>query len=216
MGDGGVGLDADALRLAELQQLAGRVPGVDQQLVHVRGHLGVLEQVLEVGAQEVRHPDGADGPGPVRLLEGAPHLAVLLGVVAGAELGPRLRGVDEHQVDVVQPHRLQRLLDRGDRALVVLDLGGDLRRDEQLLAGDPGSAHSLADAALVAVGLGGVDVAVADLDRRTDGVRGLVVVDEPGAEPEAGDPGAAGEGIGLGQDAHAFSPSVVVVVGSCA
>ncbi|SLM96175.1 hypothetical protein FM106_10965 [Brachybacterium faecium] len=30
----------------------------------MRHRFGVLEQVLQVGAQEVRHPDGADGACP--------------------------------------------------------------------------------------------------------------------------------------------------------
>src|SRR5699024_11023793 len=35
------------------------------------------------------------------LLERAPHLAVPLGVVSAAELVPRLRSMDQHQVDVI-------------------------------------------------------------------------------------------------------------------
>ena len=51
--------------------------------------------------------------------------------------------------------------------------------------GDAAVAKRLADALLVAVGLGGVDVAVAELQRPADGVLALGPVGHlPDAEPE--------------------------------
>lgn len=159
---------------------------------------------------EVGHADGADLPRRLRLLERRPRGEVPLVVGAAAEVRPGLGGVDEHEVEVVQSHPLEGLVDGRGRGVVVLDLGGELRGDEDLLAGHGGAADALADAALVAVGLGGVDVAVADLDGVADRLGGVGVVDEPGAEPQDGDLDAVrqharlSEGGGLG---HSSVPS---------
>src|SRR5699024_10893259 len=58
----------------------------------------------------------------------------------------------------------------------------------------------------VAVGLGGVDVAVADLHGVTHSLGDRVVVDEPGAEAQLGDLDSACQRVGLVQYGHAPSP----------
>jgi len=105
--------------------------------------------------------------------------------------------VDEHEVDVIDAERGQRLVDRGHCLVVVLDLSCQLGGHEQLRTGDAGRPDTVADAAFVAVGLGGVDVAVADVDRGAHSVCRSVVVDEPGAEPQLGDLDTVGQGVGL-------------------
>ena len=67
--------------------------------------------------------------------------------------------------------------------LAVVELAGD----EDLVAVEPGRADRLADAGLVAVPLGGVDMAVADLERARDRLGGLAGVDLEDAEAELRD-----------------------------
>ena len=66
-------------------------------------------------------------------------------------------------------------------SLCGIELGGY----EHLIAGDAAFAQSLPDALLVAVGLGGVDVPVAELERPSDRVGALASVRHlPDAEAE--------------------------------
>ena len=51
--------------------------------------------------------------------------------------------------------------------------GVELGRDEDLVAGDPALAQALSDAFFVAVGLGRVDVPIAELERPADGVHAV-------------------------------------------
>ena len=125
----------------------------------------VVEDVVQVRALEVRHADRAQLARVMGLLQRAPRFEIALEEVAAlAELGPGLRTVDEHQVDVIKPERLQRSVDALFRLGVALALGGELGGHEHLVSRDAAGAHAFAHAALVLIGLGGVDVAIADLD----------------------------------------------------
>jgi hypothetical protein len=73
----------------------------------------------------------------VRVLQRPPGFAVALGVVAAAEVIPRLRAVDEHEVDVVQAELLQGSVDGGGRAVVVLDLVASLGETNSSSRGTP-------------------------------------------------------------------------------
>ena len=66
--------------------------------------------------------------------------------------------MDDVQVDAVDPEPLKAPLELCDR---VSPCGMELGGDEHVIARDAAFAQPLADALLVAVGLGGVDVAVA-------------------------------------------------------
>ncbi len=79
---------------------------------------------------------------------------------------------------------------RVEALLRVPELGGD----EELLAGDARGGDRGADAFLVAVGGGGVDVAVADVERPLDHLLGVLGRDLEDAEPELGDLDAVVEG----------------------
>jgi hypothetical protein len=81
--------------------------------------------------------------------------------------------VDQVQVDLVDAEPPQAGL---QLTLGVPAAGAELGGQEHVLAGHPGGAQRLADAALVAVGLGGVDVPVARLQRPADGAPGLRAV----------------------------------------
>lgn len=114
-------------------------------------------------------------------------------------------GVDNHQVDLVEPHTFERDVDGLGRLVVGLDASLELGSHEDLVTRDAAAADALADAAFVAVGLCGVDVAVAKFDGLADGF-GDVVVDHPGAEPQFGNRDAFGQGVGFVED-HGLSPS---------
>ena len=77
--------------------------------------------------------------------------------------------MDDHLVEVAEPHPLQRLIDGLRRILVGLQLCRDLAGDEKLFPANAAGAHALADAAFVSVGLRGVDQAIAQLYRLTNG-----------------------------------------------
>ena len=119
-----------------------------------------------------------------------PALMVLLQVLGRGAARP----VDQVQVDVVEPEALETRVDALLHALVprVVELGGD----PDFSAGYAGVADAGANLGLVAVGEGGVDVAVAGLEGREDGVVDLIGPGLPGAEADDGDLGARVEGRG--------------------
>ena len=196
-----VRLHEDALLLRVLDQLEGRVADVRQDLIDHGLDGAGRQDVVEVGLREVGHADGAELTRRIGLLEGLPRFAVALEVaVVAAELRPRLRAVDDHHVDVVEPHPLKRPVDGRDRLLVRLHLRGQLRGHEHVFPGHAAGTDSFPDAALVGVGLGGVDVAIADLQRVPDGLFDLLVADHPGTEPQLGNLHAVGERVRLVQN----------------
>lgn len=75
----------------------------------------------------------------------------------------------------------------------VVELGGE----EDLVACDAGSLDAIADLLLVAVGEGGVDVAVAVAEGGLDGVLDLVGLGLPRPQADGGDLGARVEGVCL-------------------
>ena len=80
-----------------------------------------------------------------------------------------------------------------------MELGGD----EHFVARQATFAQPLADALLVAVGLGRVDVSIPDVESPADGVHTFRPVgDLPYAEPEQRDPVPVGEHTGLSIDRH--------------
>jgi hypothetical protein len=102
--------------------------------------------------------------------------------------------VDDVEVDVVDAEALEAALDLG---LWVLTVGIELGGDEDLVAGHAAVAQRPPDARLVAVGLGGVDVPVAELERPADRVLALGPVgDLPDPEREQRDL------VAVGQDAR--------------
>ena len=92
--------------------------------------------------------------------------------------------MDDHHIQVVQAHLLQRCVDAGLGGLVGLVLGGHLGHDEQLLAGHAAAAHALAHAALVAISLRRIKVAIAQLGSGLHGLGCVCIVDEPGAQTQ--------------------------------
>jgi hypothetical protein len=77
--------------------------------------------------------------------------------------------VDQVQVGVVEAESGQRLLEGSLGAVLAAGLDPQLGGDEQLLPGDAAGGDGPADGLLVAVGLRGVEVAVADSEGVGDG-----------------------------------------------
>ena len=95
----------------------------------------------------------------------------------------------------------------GDLVGAGLQLCGDLASDDQLFPANAGGAHALADAAFVSVGLCGVDQAIAQLDRRTNGFRCLSIVNKSGAQSQLGNLNAVCQRVSFIQN-HCFSSSL--------
>ena len=196
MGDGGVGLHMDALLAAVVEQREVGVADVQQDLVDHRLYAAVGEQIFKVVAQKVRHADDSDLALALRILERAPDGFIFFRIALfHAELVPRLGRVDDHLVKVVKAHLLERFVDGLFGLAIGFELRGHLAGDKKLLARNAAGAHAHAHAALVAVGLRGIDEAIAELHGGADGLGGLIVVDEPGAKAELGDAQAVFERI---------------------
>lgn len=186
--EAGVGSAVDALLLAVVDELGGRVVGVQLDLVYGRDSLaaGVVEQLLhvldaEVGDTNVLH--AARSGELLHLLPGldeVPVGEVLLEVGGVGGRGP----VDQVEVDVVGTEVLE---GRGDAlfdTLVprVVELGGD----PDLLTRNAGVLDALTDLGLVAVCESSVDVAVSSEERSLDGLTNLVGLGLPGAQANSG------------------------------
>jgi len=99
--------------------------------------------------------------------------------------------VDDVEVQAIDLQPLEASLGLGRRVLLPrVELG----RDEHLVARDPALAQPLADAVLVPVRLGRVEVPIAQLERPANRVDALRPIrDLPHAEPEQRDPVAVCE-----------------------
>ena len=177
------------------------VEDVGLHLVDGRRHLDVLRQVHEPVGEEVGDTDGADLAGGQGLLHGA------VGAVVVAE-----GLVDEQQVDVVGAQAAQGAVDGAGGALVPGVGDPHLGGDEDVLAGQSAGGDGRAHALLVAVGLGGVDVAVADLEGLEHGPLGLLRRSQEDAVADLRDVDAIVESDGGGGAVgHEFSFDAVGV-----
>ncbi len=140
---------------------------------------GLGLQPLEVLDAEVGDADRARAPFLVDAFEGTPGV--------DEAVFARHRPVDQVEVDVVEAEAAETGLE-GRQSRVVTLLGvPELGRDEDVLAGDARGRDRGADALLVAVGPGGVDVAVAGIERLFDHLLRVLGRHLEDAEPELGD-----------------------------
>jgi hypothetical protein len=135
--------------------------GVHLELVDGRDDGGPLQQLPQVLDHEVADADGADLAVREQLLQGAVGLE-------RAVKGDRQRLVQDQQVDPVDAELAGALLEAVQRLVVAVVADPDLGRLEDRRAADRRRVHCLTDLALVAIGRGGVDVAVAGVERRGD------------------------------------------------
>ena len=94
------------------------------------------------------------------------------------KLVPRLGRMNDHLVKVVKPHLFQRFINGLCRILVGFQFCRDLAGNEQRFPVNAAGAHAPVDTALISISLCGVDQAIAQLDRRTNGFRCLKIVTE--------------------------------------
>jgi len=127
---------------------------MDLDLIHHRHHGCLGKQALEVLGHEVADADRA------HLVVGEQLLQRPVGVEGQVELR-RHRLMEQQQVDLFDAQLAGAFVERMERGLVAVVADPDLRLDEHLFAGDVGLADALSDLALVGVGGGGVDVAIA-------------------------------------------------------
>ena len=146
---------------------------VGLDLVDRRGEAGAVDEVDEPVGVEVRD---ADGPDRALLVEGAHGAPGAVVVTVGL--------MDQVEVEVVEAEALQRGVERLRGVLLARVLHPQLGGDEQLLAGDAAGGDGATDGSLVAVGGGGVEVAVAGRQGVSDGLLGLVSWDLEDAEAE--------------------------------
>ena len=102
--------------------------------------------------------------------------------------------MDEVEVDVVHAESPKALVEGLQRRVEALARVPELRRHEDVLARDSRARHRSSDTLLVAVGGGGVDVAVADLERLLDDLLRVVRRDLEDTEAELWDLDAVVEG----------------------
>jgi hypothetical protein len=163
--------------------------GVDLDLVDGRDDGGTVEQRGEVVDHEVADADRADRAVREQRLE---RPVGVEGPVEGAGQGL----VEDEQVDLLHTE-LSGALVEPVQGLVVAVVGDpDLGLEEDVGAVEPRSADRVADLALVAVGGGGVDVAVPGVERGADGAARLVGRRLEDAEAQRGqlDPVVEGHG----------------------
>src|SRR5271166_6702215 len=134
---------------ARCEQLASVLERAELDLVEGRWDRGGRDHLVQLADIEVGDADRA------RVAELASPLHARPGPERTA-LGP----VDDVEVDVVEAEPPQAPLSLGGR---IRARGIELGRDEHVLARDAALTQRTADALLVAVGLGGVDVPVAEL-----------------------------------------------------
>ena len=150
-------------------------------LEDVRGKRGDVSDGLDVLALVVGQADRSRAAAGEGVFERGPGQRDVAPVEGGQ------RPVHEEEVDVVGAQVLEGALDRGGGPLGLVVRVVDLRGDEQVLAGDARGLERRPDLGLVAVHLGGVDVAVPDLEGAAHRVVRVLGRDLVGAETENGD-----------------------------
>src|SRR2546430_3243514 len=177
---GAVGLERDPVLTTCVQELLAVLVRAELHLVHAGRHARAGQQRFDLGDAVV---GDADRPRVAELtcsLHSGPR-------PARAALGP----VDDVEVEVVDAELLEAARGLLDRVSVP---GVELGRDEHLVARDLGLAEALPDAFLVAVGLSGVDMSIAELERPANGVHAFAALRYlPDAEPEKWNLVAIGE-----------------------
>ena len=192
--DGRIRFDEDAMRLRILDGFKRRVADVAKDLVDDGLHGRVVEDVPQIFGLEVRDADRTNLARFLIFFERFPRREVALEImIALAERAPRLRRVDQHEVDIVEAEARERFLDALLGGVIRLEIGMELRRDKKLLARHARTTDALADFLLVAVRPRRVDVAVAETDRVLDRLRRRLASDEPRAKANFRDRRAVGK-----------------------
>ena len=192
-----IGGDREAMLAAGRDDLGLVEKRMDFDLVVHQRLIRGLNGLIQHPAGEICHADVARQPGA---LERAQRLH------AFGHRNLRARPVDQQQIDGRKVERLEALID-GTLELVEpvpINLGGQ----EHIVAADARCANPLPHFAFVAVVLGRVDVAVAEVQRGLDRLDTHVALQRHGAKADARNPGAIGF-----DDVHRGTPRVDKMVG---
>jgi len=162
-------------------------------LIDGRHDIAFLHETPHVRDLKVGNADRAGSTVVRELLQRAP------GRNEVAPIQRRQGPVDQEQIKIVRPERLQSAVEGAARIIGPVKSVVELARDVNLAAIQPRSPDRLSDAFLVAVHLGGVDVPIADLQGLTDRLGSLSGVDLENSEAELGNrPAAVEDKIGNG------------------
>lgn len=174
----------DTLGLTVGHEIEIRVQRMQLHLVHDRHDRRLFQQDIEQFLREVTDADGPALLGRLavaaidQLLHQLPRLDVRGGLVRHKRLFPvrrqRARPVHQQYVDVLQPQRCQRPLQR--RRRVVVHVPPELGHDGDVLARHAARADGLADDVLDAVQRGGVDEPVPGTQGVNDRIAQLIFV----------------------------------------
>ena len=157
-------------------------------MVHHGLYPAIGQQVLQVILQKIRHSDDPHLASRLRILQRTPDGFVLCKVAFGVpEFVPRLGCMDDHLVQIVQPHFFQRFLNRGGCSLIGFQFCGHFACDKQLLTGNAAATDSLANALLIFVGLCSINETIPQRNSGADCLRCFVIVNAPCAKPQFGD-----------------------------
>ena len=108
--------------------------------------------------------------------------------------------MNNHQIDVIEPHGLKRTFNRSLGVLIGFDTRVELRGNEKFVASDAAFTDTFTDASFILIGLCGVDVAIANFYSLFDRIGHDVVFDHPGSETELGDLNAVWQGVSFIQN----------------
>mmetsp|Transcript_116537 Transcript_116537/g.277039 ORF Transcript_116537/g.277039 Transcript_116537/m.277039 type:complete len:337 (+) Transcript_116537:112-1122(+) len=167
---GGIGLQNDAMLLAELQQLFLNKSRVELHLVDHRLYLAGLHQLLQMSHRVVGDADGLHLSLLIEVLHSLPSTRVteLRRPIRRANLtsgkwpaGLRPGPVDDIEVDIVHAQLAQGLVAGLDRSVVAVARSPDLGLQEDVSSAKAGVPKRFAHALLILVDLGCVDEAVA-------------------------------------------------------
>ena len=198
-------LQRDALLPAEDEQLPVGPADVQEDLVDRGPHPAVRQEIFQIVPEEVGHADDAHLPRRLGVFQGPPDGLIFLKVpLFHPKFRPGLGRVNDHLVQIVQSHFLQSFVNGAGGGFVGFQFCRHLAGHEQFLPGQAAGTDAFPHAPLVAIGLGGVNKAVAQLHGGADGFRRLVVVNEPGAKAQFGNGHAVCKGICFVEDHHGF------------
>src|SRR5690606_20783467 len=120
--------------------------------------------------------------------------------------------MDEVEIHVLHTQFLQAFVERSPRDVVAMLVIPELGGDEDVVSGDARFGDALAHACFVAVEGCGVDGPVAGGQCGANGGGSGVVIDLPGAEPQAGRAATIVKQYGVSDFGHAGSPCVAPIM----
>ena len=163
------------VKAAERALLEARV---QLDLVDRRRNPGLADNPFEMFGAEIGDADRAREPLLAQSDHGPPGLDI--------EPAVRRRPMHEIEIEIFELQPRQAVARRAQRRVEAVRVVPEFCGDERLGAGDAAARQALPDAGLVAVSRGGVDMAIAGLQRRLDDVGGRAGRRLPDAEPELG------------------------------